>query len=154
MEGFMHRTGGLEKDYNKASISTDGANHGKMVAMRAEKVAKIAQHIPELKVEGDVDADTLVIGWGSTHGYLLSAVKSLNAEGHKTALAHFNYINPLPKNAEEVIKRYKKVVVCELNSGQFASYLRSQVPREYLQYNKIEAQPFTVNEIITYIKSI
>ena len=150
----MHRNGGLEKDYDKASISTDGENHAKMVAMRAAKVANIANHIPDVKVEGDANADTLIIGWGSTHGHLLSAVSTLNAEGCPTALAHFNYINPLPKNTEEVIKRYKKVVVCELNSGQFASYLRSQVPGEYLQYNKIEAQPFTVSEIVSYIKSI
>lgn len=154
MDGFMHRNGGLEKDYDKASISTDGENHAKMVAMRAAKVANIANHIPDVKVEGDANADTLIIGWGSTHGHLLSAVSTLNAEGCPTALAHFNYINPLPKNTEEVIKRYKKVVVCELNSGQFASYLRSQVPGEYLQYNKIEAQPFTVSEIVSYIKSI
>ena len=154
MDGFMHRNGGLEKDYLKASISTDGANHARMVNMRAEKVAKIADCIPALQVEGDASAETLVIGWGSTHGHLLSAVTALNAEGHKTALAHFNYINPLPKNTAEVIGNYKNVVVCELNSGQFATYLRSQVPGEYIQYNKIEAQPFTVGELVSFIKSI
>ena len=84
----------------------------------------------------------------------MSTITALNAEGHTTALAHFNYINPLPKNTAEVIGNYKNVVVCELNSGQFATYLRSQVPGEYIQYNKIEAQPFTVGELVSFIKSI
>jgi len=90
----------------------------------------------------------LVIGWGGTHGHLTSAVNNLNKAGKKIALAHFNYINPLPKNTVEVIQRYKKVVVCELNSGQFATFLRSKVPRvEFLQYNKVQGQPFTVAEL-------
>jgi 2-oxoglutarate ferredoxin oxidoreductase subunit alpha len=101
-----------------------------------------------LNVEGDAEADMLVIGWGGTHGHLMSAVNSLNKKGKKIALAHFNYINPLPKNTVEVIQRFKKVVVCELNSGQFATFLRSKVPGvEFLQYNKVQGQPFTVDEL-------
>jgi 2-oxoglutarate ferredoxin oxidoreductase subunit alpha len=147
MEGFGHRNGGLEKDYITGAISSDPLNHEKMVATRQEKIDYISHIIPELQVEGDPDAEMLVISWGSTHGHLMTAVSSLNKQGHKVALAHFSYINPLPKNTAEVIKRYKKVVVCELNSGQFATYLRSKVPGEYLQYNKVQGQPFTVAEL-------
>lgn len=154
MEGFTYRNCGLERDANKASISTDAANHALMVETRAQKVAQVANQIPELAVEGDKDADLLVVGWGSTRGHLLSAVQQLQAEGKKCALAHFNYICPLPKNTAEVIKRYKKVVVCELNSGQFAQYLRSQVPGEYLQYNKVEGQPFNIGGIVEYLKTL
>lgn len=154
MEGFTHRNCGLERDAVKASISTDGANHALMVETRAKKVAQVANQIPGIEVEGNADADMLVVGWGSTHGHLLSAVNAMNESGHPCALAHFNYINPLPKNTAEVIRRYKKIIVCELNSGQFATYLRSQVPGEYLQYNKIEGQPFNVGQIVEYLKTL
>lgn len=155
MEGFTHRNCGLERDAQKASISTDGANHALMVETRAKKVANIANYIPELKVEGNADADILVVGWGSTHGHLISAVSQMNEEGHPCALAHFNYISPLPKNTAEVIAKYKKVVVCELNTGQFAAYLRAQVPAgNYLQYNKVEGQPFNVGQIVEYLKTL
>ena len=148
MEGFGHRNGGLEKDAESGGIATDPINHEKMVAIRQAKVDYISNFLPEVKVEGDETADMLVIGWGGTHGHLMSAVNNLNKDGKKIALAHFNYINPLPKNTVEVIKRYKKVVVCELNSGQFATFLRSKVPGvEFLQYNKVQGQPFTVAEL-------
>jgi 2-oxoglutarate ferredoxin oxidoreductase subunit alpha len=153
-EGFNQRNGGLEKDYNTGSISTDPENHQKMVDTRQAKVDYISNVIPELVVEGDASAELLVIGWGTTHGHLMTAVNALNKKGKKVALANFNYINPLPKNTEEVIKRYKKVIVCELNSGQFATYLRSKVPGEYLQYNKVQGQPFTVSEIESHLETI
>lgn len=148
MDGFAHRNGGLEKEYEKGAISSDPKNHQKMVDARQLKISNISNAIPELKVEGCQDADLLTISWGSTHGHMLSAVNSLKKEGKKVALAHFNYINPLPKNTEEIIRKYKKVVVCELNSGQFASFLRSQIDGvEVNQYNKVEGQPFTVIEL-------
>jgi len=148
MEGFGHRNGGLEKDYNTGCISTDPINHEKMVNTRKDKIDYISNFLPELKVEGDESADMLVIGWGGTHGHLMSVVNNLNKAGKKIALAHFNYINPLPKNTIEIIQKYKKVVVCELNSGQFATFLRSKVPGvEFLQYNKVQGQPFTVAEL-------
>ena len=154
-EGFEHRNGGLEKDYVKGSISTDAANHEKMVQARAAKIAGIAQCLPDVEVQGDPDADLLVIGWGSTQGHLVSAVERINLSGKRAALAHFNYICPLPKNTAEVIRRYKRVVVCELNNGQFAHYLRSEVPGvEYLQYNKVQGQPFTVSELVEYISTL
>ena len=154
MEGFEHRNGGLEKDFDRANISTDSKNHGKMVATRAAKIEKIADSLPLLKVEGDADADTLLVGWGSTHGHLLCAANELNAKGLHTALAHFNYINPLPKNTAEVLHRYKKIVVCELNSGHFAAYLRSKIDGlNIVQLNKIEGQPFQVNEVVDFVNS-
>ncbi len=155
MEGFMHRNGGLEKDYVKAGISTDGENHARMIATRAEKIAQIANVLPAMEVEGDESADVLVVGWGSTHGHLLSAVNTLNAEGKKTALLHFNYICPLPKNAHSLLRNYKKVVVCELNSGQFATFLRSELPDvPFLQFNKMEGQPFKVSEIVEFLETL
>ena len=148
IEGFGHRNGGLEKDYLTGAISTDPLNHQVMVDTREQKVNNVSQIIPELKIEGNKDADLLVIGWGGTHGHLMSAVNSINKKGTKIALAHFNYINPLPKNAVKLIQKYKKVVVCELNSGQFANLLRSKVAGvEFLQYNKVQGQPFTVAEL-------
>jgi len=125
-----------------------------MVDTRAEKVESVTAVIPDLTVSGSEDADLLVIGWGGTRGHLMSAVSEMNEKGKKVALAHFNYINPLPKNTAEVISKYKKVVVCELNNGQFATYLRSKVPGEYLQYNKVQGQPFTVSEIESHLETI
>jgi len=154
-EGFEHRVGGLERNYNTGVISTDGANHAKMVATRAFKVQNIAKQLPLLEVEGDVSADTLVIGWGSTRGHLQSAVAELNKRGKRTAHLHFNYINPLPSNADELIRRYKKVIVCELNSGQFAGYLRSKIHGvDFLQVNKIEGQPFSIEELVEHIEKL
>ena len=154
-EGFEHRVGGLERNYNTGVISTEGANHAKMVATRAFKVQNIAKQLPLLEVEGDVSADTLIIGWGSTRGHLQSAVAELNKRGKRTAHLHFNYINPLPSNAEELIRRYKKVIVCELNSGQFAGYLRSKIHGvDFLQVNKIEGQPFSIEELVEHIEKL
>ncbi|MBV5283296.1 MAG: 2-oxoacid:acceptor oxidoreductase subunit alpha [Paludibacter sp.] len=147
-KGFEHRNGGLEKDYETGCIATEPSNHEKMVNSRQAKVEYVSNFLPELKIEGDETADMLVIGWGGTHGHLMSAVMNMNKVGKKIALAHFNYINPLPKNTIDVIQLYKKVVVCELNSGQFATFLRSKVPGvEFLQYNKVQGQPFTVTEL-------
>lgn len=154
MEGFTYRNCGLERDANKASISTDPANHALMIETRAKKVAQVANQIPDLKVEGDKDAEILLVGWGSTRGHLLSAMNEYRALGKKCALAHFNYIHPLPKNTAEVLGKYKKVVICELNSGQFAQYLRGQIPGEYLQYNKVEGQPFNIGGIVEYLKTL
>ena len=146
--GYEHRIGGLEKDFVTGCVSQDGFNHQKMVEIRQEKLNKIANYIPELEVVGNADADLLVIGWGGTYGHLYSAMDELNLEGKKVALAHFTYINPLPRNTAEVLKRYKKIVVCELNLGQFAGYLRMKHPEfKYAQFNKIQGQPFTIHEL-------
>ena len=145
----MHRVGGLEKDIKTSVISTDGKNHEKMVEIRRQKVARIANDIPELQVQGKVDADTILVGWGGTYGHLYTAAEELNASGHEVALAQFRYINPLPKNALEVLKGYKRIIVAELNTGQFADYLQMHLPmKEILRINKVEGQPFMVKEIV------
>jgi len=154
-KGFAHRVGGLEKDSKTGAISTDPNNHQLMVNLRQAKIDAIADEIPELEVQGNPDSDLLVVGWGGTFGHLYSAVEELNAEGKKVALAHFNYINPLPKNTAEVLTKYKKIVVCELNNGQFAGYLRAKVDGIVpLKYNKIEGQPFMVQELIDHFKTL
>lgn len=145
----MHRVGGLEKDVNTSVISTDGANHEMMVKLRRQKVDNIARHIPQLDVMGCKEAKTIVVGWGGTYGHLLTAVNELNASGRDVSFAHFRYVNPLPSNALEVLRGYDKVIVAELNSGQFADYLQSKLPcKEVLRINKVEGQPFMVKEII------
>ncbi|MBR1631578.1 MAG: 2-oxoacid:acceptor oxidoreductase subunit alpha [Paludibacteraceae bacterium] len=151
-QGLEHRNIGLERDYNTGSISTNPANHQRMVDARREKIARIAHKIPQLQVEGDPTADTLLVGWGSTRGHLLSAVHELEQQGVKTALAHFTYISPLPANTADVLSRYKRIIVCELNTGQFASYLRSQIEGICVeQVNKVEGQPFSVGDIIKHV---
>jgi 2-oxoglutarate/2-oxoacid ferredoxin oxidoreductase subunit alpha len=153
--GYTHRIGGLEKHFTTGAISTDPLNHQRMVDIRQAKIDKIADYIPELEVYGEPSSDTLIVGWGGTYGHLRSAVDKLNATGKKAAFAHFNYILPLPRNTREVLSKYKKIVVCELNSGQFATYLRSQLPDiSFLQYNKVQGQPFEVQEIVDHINAI
>ncbi|MBQ1276163.1 MAG: 2-oxoacid:acceptor oxidoreductase subunit alpha [Flavobacteriales bacterium] len=149
MEGFMHRLGGLEKDYNTSAISTGAANHQKMVDTRREKIARVADSIPALEVMGEKDSDLLVVSWGGSFGHVYEAVEEMNAQGKKVAMAHFNYINPLPANAEEVLKSYKKVIVCEQNDGQFAGYLRMKIDGlTPLQFNRVEGQPFKVADLV------
>ena len=154
-EGFMHRIGGLEKHCITGEISTDPVNHQKMVDVRRMKVEKVADFIPPLTIYGDEESDTLLVGWGSTYGHLRSAVDELRESGKKIALAHFNYILPLPRNTHEVLSRYSKIIVCELNGGQFASYLRSQIQGiTFQQYNKVQGQPFEVEELVVYVSTI
>lgn len=147
-EGIAHRIGGLEKDYATGVISTDPANHERMVNTRREKVARIADDIPPLTVSGVEDADTVLVGWGGTYGHLRTAVDELNAEGRKVAFAHFRYINPLPANTASLLSRYRNVVVAELNTGMFADYLQSRVPQLNIsRINKVQGQPFLVSEV-------
>jgi 2-oxoglutarate ferredoxin oxidoreductase subunit alpha len=146
-EGLEHRIGGLEKTV-KGTVSYIPENHEKMVKLRAAKVDKIADEIPDLKIYGESSGDLLVIGWGGSFGYLLTAVRELQAEGHKISLVNFNYINPLPKNVRQVLSKFDRRVVCELNLGQFAGYLRMMFPEfTYEQFNKVQGIPFTVKEI-------
>lgn len=152
-EGAMHRVGGLEKDFTTSVISTDGPNHERMVKVRREKIARIANDIPELKLQGDENADTVLVGWGGTYGHVLTAATELNKEGTPVALAHFRYINPLPKNALDELKKFKRIIVAELNTGMFADYLQQHMPnKEILRINKIEGQPFLVKEIVEGVK--
>lgn len=149
MEGFAHRVGGLEKDYQTSAISTDPVNHQKMTITRQAKIDKIADYIPELEVVGDPDADLLIVGWGGTYGHLYEAVENVRANGKKIAFAHFKFINPLPKNAAEVLSHFKKVMVVEQNNGQFANYLRGKVPGfNPYQFNRVKGQPFIVSRLV------
>lgn len=146
--GLEHRIGGLEKHALKGCISYEPSNHQQMVAVRAEKVARIADELPVQTVEGDESGKLLVVGWGGTKGHLQSAVQQLRAEGRSVSLCHFNYINPLPKGVAEIFGRFDRIVVCELNEGQFAAYLRQNFPQfAFEQYDKCEGLPFTVTEL-------
>lgn len=153
MEGFAHRNIGLERDAERGTISTNPENHEKMVLARKHKIEQIAERIPELKVfESKVESrkskDILLVGWGSTEGHLHAAANELGCD-----LAQFNYIMPLPKNTREVLSQYKRIVACELNTGQFATYLRSQFPELPIeQYNEIQGQPFAVERIVNFVK--
>ena len=148
-KGLEHRIGGLEKMNITGTISYVPENHQVMTDLRQEKVARIANYIPQQEVFGNPEGgEVSVVGWGGTYGHLFSAVKELRKEGTDVSLAHFNYINPLPKNTREVLAKFKKILVCELNLGQFAAYLRSKYPEfTYQQYNKVAGLPFTVLEI-------
>lgn len=148
-EGFTHRLGGLEKDYDTSAISTDPENHQKMVNTRQAKIDMVAEFIPEQKVVGDEDADLLIVGWGGTYGHLYEAMETLQEVGKKVALAHFKFINPLPKNTAEVLGKYKKVVVAEQNNGQFANYLRSKIHGfDPYRFVRVEGRPFNVAQLV------
>lgn len=152
--GLEHRIGGLEKD-NNGNVSSDPIVHERMVKERADKVAKLAEFIPEQQVIGEDSGDVLIIGWGGTFGHLYTAVKQLQSEGKKVSLAHFDYIFPLPKNTADIFSKFKKLIVCELNSGQFADYLRARHQQfNYLQCNKVQGQPFIVKEIVDAVNAI
>ncbi|MGE0089897.1 MAG: 2-oxoacid:acceptor oxidoreductase subunit alpha [Bacteroidales bacterium] len=154
-KGIEHRVGGLEKDFIRGTVSHDPINHQKMTDIRAAKVERVKEFIPEQEVFGDKEGDLLVIGWGGTYGHLLTAVQEMRKEGKKVSLCHFNYINPLPKNLKEILGRYKKLVVCELNMGQFANYLRMNFQEfNYLQFNKVQGLPFTVVELMDKFNQI
>lgn len=147
--GLEHRIGGLEKDILKGSPSHNPQNHQRMVELRAEKVARVADFIPEQEVLGDREGDLLVVGWGGTRGHLESAVKEMRAAGKKVSLCHFNYINPLPHGVYEIFSGFRKIVVCELNEGQFANYMRMSFPQfGYEQFNKVQGLPFTKEELV------
>lgn len=155
MEGYEHRNIGLERDAQRGTISTNPENHEVMVKARQAKINQIAERIPELKVikspitnNKSPMSGTLLVGWGSTEGHLHAAANELGCD-----LAQFNYIMPLPKNTREVLSQYKRIIVCELNTGQFAAYLRTQFPDLPIeQYNEIQGQPFAVERIVNFVK--
>jgi 2-oxoglutarate ferredoxin oxidoreductase subunit alpha len=153
-EGYTHILGGLEKDGKTGAISTEPENHDLMCRLRAEKVEKIA--VPDVEVLGDKDdAELLLVGFGGTYGHLHAAMDEMRAAGKKVALAHFKFINPLPKNTSEVLKKYKKVVVAEQNLGQFAGYLRMKVDGFVpYQFNEVKGQPFVVSELVDAFNKI
>lgn len=155
LKGGQHRIGGLEKNPDTSVITTDPVLHEQMVSTRAAKVKAIAHCIPELKVEGNAEADTILIGWGGTYGHLIAAQEELNKAGIPTAHAQLRYINPLPANAIDVISKYKNIIVAELNQGQLADWLQARLPRhDVRRINKVQGQPFTVHELVEGVKNI
>jgi len=155
MKGFEHRIGGLEKMDVTGTVSYVPANHERMTYLRDNKIKKLSEFFPEQTVEGDINSDVLVIGWGSTYGHITTAVKELAKEGKHVAHAQFNYIYPLPRNTEDILKKYKKILVCELNLGQFANYLRMYFPQyKYDQFNKVMGLPFVVTDLKQKINQI
>ena len=162
MEGYEHRNIGLERDAERGTISTNPENHEQMVLARKHKIEQIAERIPALQIIkpsavshqnsaecSKLNAECLLVGWGSTEGHLHAAANELGCD-----LAHFNYICPLPKNTHEILSQYKRIIVCELNTGQFAAYLRSQFPDLKIeQYNEIQGQPFAVERIVNFVKN-
>ena len=152
-EGFAHILGGLEKDNATGAISTNPENHDLMTRLRQQKIDNI--QVPDLEVDGDADADLLIVGFGSTYGHLHSAMDELRAKGYKVAQAQFKYLNPLPKNTAAVLSKYKKVVVAEQNMGQLAAYLRMKVDGFVpYQFNQVKGQPFVVEELVNAFEDI
>ena len=134
-------------------LSNDPLNHATMVAERAEKVARIAKDVPLLHIQGEQSGKLLVVGWGGTYGHIASAFHDLREAGYNVSYTHFDFINPLPKNTREVFSGFEKVLVCELNCGQFADYLRSRFPEFcFEKFNKVQGQPFLVSELVEAIK--
>lgn len=158
--GFEHRIGGLEKKEITGNLTYEPANHQKMTKIRAEKIALIAKKLPKLETVGAQNGKLLVVGWGSTHGAINTAVTDLLEDGEQDiGFTHFNYIMPLPENTEEMFGKYDHILVCELNNGQFVNYLKSKFPQfNYKQFNKIQGQAFFTSEIkaeiVNYLTSL
>jgi 2-oxoglutarate/2-oxoacid ferredoxin oxidoreductase subunit alpha len=147
-EGLRHHIGGLEKADISGEISYDPYNHEKMTIFRMKKIERIAQDIPQQEVLGPDEGELLVIGWGGTFGALYTAVMEMQEEGKRISLTQFNYIYPLPTNVSDIFSKFRKIIVCELNMGQFATYLRSELPQyNYLQFNKVQGLPFLISEL-------
>ena len=151
-KGLAHRIGGLEKEDVTGNVSYDPANHQHMTNTRAEKVARIAQNVPEQKVAGNPTGDVLVISWGGTFGACTTAVEQLQADGHSVSHAHLRYLNPFPRNLGELIAGYKKVVIPELNMGQLRAIIRATYMVNAIGLNKVQGKPFSVREIVQFVK--
>ena len=151
-KGLAHRIGGLEKEDVTGNVSYDPANHQHMTNTRAEKVARIAQNVPEQKVTGNPTGDVLVISWGGTFGACTTAVEQLQADGHSVSHAHLRYLNPFPRNLGELIAGYKKVVIPELNMGQLRAIIRATYMVNAIGLNKVQGKPFSVREIVQFVK--
>lgn len=155
MKGFEHRIGGLEKQDGTGNVSYVPSNHEIMVKIRNEKVQRVANYIPLQKIEGAKEGELLVVGWGGTFGAINMAVKEMNRDENVVAHLHFNYINPMPKNIEELFSKYKQILVCELNMGQLIILLKDRYQNhKYIKYNKIQGLPFTIKELHNKFKQL
>ncbi|MFC2087363.1 2-oxoacid:acceptor oxidoreductase subunit alpha [Bacteroidota bacterium] len=154
-KGLRHKLGGLEKKAVTGEISYEPLNHEFMTQLRKEKVNRVVHFIPKQEIEGDLEGDLLMVGWGGTYGAISTATSELRKSGYKIGHAHFHYIHPFPKNTEEIFKNYRKILVCELNDGQFADYLTMKFPRyTFRKYNKIQGLPFMIAELKEEIKKL
>jgi 2-oxoglutarate ferredoxin oxidoreductase subunit alpha len=152
--GLMHRIGGLEKDVRTGNISYDAENHAAMTRLRAQKVASVAEFIPEQGVEvGSADGGLAVVGWGSTYGALYQAVRTVARAGGRVGHVHIRYLNPFPRNLDELLARFDRVLVPEMNMGQLATLLRDKLGLDPVQLNKVTGQPFLVAEIAAAIRA-
>jgi 2-oxoglutarate ferredoxin oxidoreductase subunit alpha len=152
--GLEHRIGGLEKSDVTGNVSYDAANHERMVTYRAEKVARIANDIPDVEVLGDPEGDLLVLGWGSTYGAIVSAVQRARADGVAVSSAHLRYLNPFPANLGDVLSRFEKVLIPELNLGQLRLLIRGRYLIDAAGLNRVTGRPFTIREIETKIHEL
>jgi 2-oxoglutarate ferredoxin oxidoreductase subunit alpha len=153
--GLEHRIGGLEKENITGNVSYDPDNHQLMVKIRQEKVDKIADHIPEQKLDsGPEKGKLLVLGWGSTYGAIKTAVKEFQTEGHQIAHAHIRYLRPFPKNLGDILKNYEKVLIPEINNGQLIKIIRDQFFVDAKGYNKIMGIPITKTELVEHIRTL
>ncbi len=153
--GLRHRLGGLEKEDISGNVSQVPLNHQKMTDLRQAKVDRVANYLPKLEVEGDEAGDLLIVSWGGTYGVMLTALEEMRAQGKSISLAHFNYIMPMPTNVKEIFSKFKKIIVCELNMGQFVNYLRMHYPEfTYHQYNKVQGLPFMVSELKEHFEAL
>jgi 2-oxoglutarate ferredoxin oxidoreductase subunit alpha len=152
--GLEHRIGGIEKEQTTGNVSYDPENHERMVKCRAQKIANIANDIPLLEVSGPAEGDLLVLGWGGTYGSIATAVQRAQRKGLKVAQAHLRYLNPMPRNTEEVLKSYKKVLIPELNGGQLAHLLRAAFLLDAVSLTKVQGRPFQVSDIETKIEEL
>lgn len=148
MKGLEYRVGGLEKDINTGNVSTEAMNHERMCALRAKKVELVGKNIPMQTLEGEDSGDLLVVSWGGTYGAVTMAVKKMQSEGKKVSLMHMKYINPMPENIGEILKRFKKVIVPELNLGQLRTILNAKFGMQCTGYNKVQGQPFKISELV------
>jgi 2-oxoglutarate ferredoxin oxidoreductase subunit alpha len=152
--GLEHRVGGLEKNEKSGDVSSDPLNHERMVHLRAEKVARVADDIPLAEPIGDAGGELLVVGWGSTYGAITSAVKQACAEGKRVSQLHLRHLNPLPRNLGEVLDRFKHILVPEINLGQLSLLLRARFVKPMIGYNKVQGSPFATEEVLNKIYEI
>jgi len=145
--GLEHRIGGLEKANITGNVSYDPDNHDLMIKLRDQKIKNVVKDIPDLAVDGEQSGDLLVLGWGGTYGAITEAVIKARRDGYKVSQAHLKYLNPMPKNTEEVLKRFKKVLIPEINLGQLAKIIRSEFLIRPEQLNIVRGLPFRVSDI-------
>ena len=145
--GLQHRIGGLEKADGTGEVSYDPDNHDRMVQLRAERIDRIAEFIPELEVEGPPEGDLLVLSWGSTYGAILTAAEEVRAQGRQVSMAHLRYLNPFPRNLGDVVGRFRRVLIPEINRGQLRLLVRAKYLVDAVGLNKVSGQPFSSQEI-------